>query len=161
MEKQTKERFKIVALFIIVIVACVIAGKGCKKVEPEKVTITDTVYVDKIKIVKIETPSKPEKIYIQSKPDIIYRKVVEKQIITIGTSFEDGKLKVQTIDSSGKIQQADFNIMLNDSFKITNEGDVEIEHDPVARRKERIKKVLRTAKDIALVVGGFILGAKL
>lgn len=121
--------------------------------EPQAIIITDTVFVEKIKIVTVKAPFQPAKIIIQKQVDTVYRKEVEKKDIKLGETFENNKLHIQTIDTAGVIKETVTEIPEDaKGFVIDQEGKVGI--------KERTKagKILYKAGKVAKKVGKVAVG---
>jgi hypothetical protein len=125
-----------------------------------KVHVTDTIPVKRIEHIKVysQDEQKPIQVFVQVHIDSSYRKQVEKQTIVTDEKIENNKLDVTTIDTAGKVQEKVYDINNNSDIKMDNQGNVEITVDKKKVQKERIKKVLNTAKDIGIVILGVMIG---
>jgi hypothetical protein len=142
MEKQTKERFKIVGLFLVVIAICIIAGK-CHKtkiVEPVKPIVTKHIEVKSIPKDSVKVEAVPHVVKTQKKKDKKRRKDIITKIDSLPVMetavIQKDKATITTIDSSGTVKQAVHDIKPTDKVTVDATGKLEIEHDYEAEQAE-------------------------
>lgn len=137
---------------------------GSSKEEPKRgdKTRPDTVIVKEVEKIKIVERAVPYAVEKQVDPDTALRNALEKygNIIT-GVELRNNKLEVSRIDTAGRILKEIHETGVADHIKIDSSGAVEILEDKKKKRREKIKKIIRTARDGAILIGAVWLGSKL
>jgi hypothetical protein len=148
-------------LYILIIIAILLAANlmltNCDKQTTLAVNVvTDTVYVERVKLVEVKVPVQPDRVLIQKEVDsLVLIKLAERKKEVIGIEKRIGKknetyLNIQTItrDSVKVISQQEYIIPEDAAFVVDSEGN--ISYDEKAASKQSISK---TIKDLLKAIG--------
>lgn len=133
-----------------------------QKVQYRKEIKTDTIYVDRIKVVEIEKENitKPNKIKISKSSDKELRESIENKPIITTVTATNNLLTVQSIDTAGIVSETEYQIEPDDKVTVDNSG-VEVESDKKQIRKDKRKKVFRKVGTVVVIIVAVIIGSQL
>ncbi|MCB0396839.1 MAG: hypothetical protein KDD36_09310 [Flavobacteriales bacterium] len=127
--------------------------KGCYHQEPERITRTDTVYVNKpYKEVKVKYVEKSVKVLVY-KTDTVYRKRIEKDTLITSVEITSKLAKIHTITPAGLPVINEYPLPEFREIRMDHQGNMQV-------KKKKHRRFWRVMEKVGLFAGGIMIGRK-